>query len=253
MIKMIAMDLDGTLLTKDKIISDFTLNVLRVCRSSGVIFIVVTARSEAAAAKLIEILKPDIAIYNNGAVAKKNKDIIFEELVPINTCQEFLDTCFNRYNLKNTKVVTYKGDFSNAENITSNGVNYVYNDYKKIEDGAYKITIKADPIVAKQLAECFIDCHMIKFEGRNSYMFTSLKATKEIAVKRIADYFKVQMNEIIAFGDDLTDMNLLRKCGMGIAVANAIPEVKNCADFICESNDNDGVAKWINSHMELFC
>lgn len=253
MMKMIAMDLDGTLLTKDKCISDFTLRVLEDCRNLGVMFIIVTARSETAAAKLMEILKPDLAIYNNGAVAKKDKNIIFEEQISLNTCREFLDICSDKYNLKNTKVVTYKGDFSNAENITSNGVNYIYNDYKKIEDGAYKITIKADPMVAKQLAEYFVDCCMVKFEGRNSYMFTSKKATKEKATKKIADCFKIQMNEIIAFGDDLTDINLLDRCGIGIAVANAIPEVKNCADFICESNDDDGVAKWINSHMDLFC
>lgn len=57
------------------------------------------------------------------------------------------------------------------------------------------------------------------------------------------------MSEIVAFGDDLNDIDMLTECGYGIAVDNAVQEVKKIADFICESNDNDGVAKYIEKYI----
>ena len=55
----------------------------------------------------------------------------------------------------------------------------------------------------------------------------------------------LQASEIIAFGDDMNDAEMLTEFGYGIAVENAIPEVKDMVSYICESNDNDGVAKYI--------
>lgn len=251
MIKIIAIDLDGTLLSTEKNISNFALDVLKSYRQCGVKIVVVTARSEIAAIEFVKKIAPDVAIYNNGALAKNNEEIIFEEQISANICQNMLRTCSEKYNLTNTKVVTCHGDFSNAKKRQGNNYEYIYSDYKFFKDKAYKITIKSDQSVAQQLACQYQNCHMIKFEDRNSYMFTSLNATKEIAIKKIANYFKISMNEVIAFGDDLADLALLSECGIGVAVANANPKVIETADFVCESNDNEGVAKWLNSHIDL--
>jgi hydroxymethylpyrimidine pyrophosphatase-like HAD family hydrolase len=57
------------------------------------------------------------------------------------------------------------------------------------------------------------------------------------------------MNDVAAFGDDFSDVEMLNECGIGIAVANAIVEAKTTADYICDTNDNDGVAKWIEEKI----
>jgi len=57
------------------------------------------------------------------------------------------------------------------------------------------------------------------------------------------------MSEVIAFGDDNNDIEMLRECGTGVAVANAIDECKSSADHICGSCDDDGLAKWLEENV----
>lgn len=59
----------------------------------------------------------------------------------------------------------------------------------------------------------------------------------------------VNLNEIVAFGDDKNDIDMLKICGTGIAVSNAISEVLEIADGVTSSNDEDGVAKWIENSL----
>ena len=59
----------------------------------------------------------------------------------------------------------------------------------------------------------------------------------------------VPASQIVAFGDDFNDIGMLKVCGTGIAMDNAIEEVKNAADQVCDSNEADGVAKWMEEHL----
>lgn len=74
-------------------------------------------------------------------------------------------------------------------------------------------------------------------------------ATKWNAINAVTARFKISTLDITAFGDDINDIEMLRKCGIGIAVANALEEAKAAADYICDTNDNDGVAKWIEENV----
>ena len=57
------------------------------------------------------------------------------------------------------------------------------------------------------------------------------------------------MSDIAAFGDDFNDIEILRNCGIGVAVANECEVAKSAADYVCGSNDEDGVARWIEKNM----
>ena len=54
---------------------------------------------------------------------------------------------------------------------------------------------------------------------------------------------------LVAFGDDINDLEMVKNCGIGVAVENAIDDVKAAAKYICGTNDNDGVAKWLEEHI----
>lgn len=247
MYKMIVIDLDNTLLTSRKHITDYTLNILRKCHLQGIKLVIATARSEKATLPYERLLEPDVSIYNNGALAKSQGKIIFEEQIPNAICCDLLNVCTNQYKLENTKVVTKCGDFSNAKNISGNILEY--SNYSDLKCDVYKITIKAEESIAYQIAKKYKGCSVYKFKGRNSFMFTHINATKEVAVKKIANWLEVDMDEVIAFGDDLGDIAMLVACGVGIAVANADQSVKDVADGICGSNDEDGVAKWLSQNI----
>ena len=72
-------------------------------------------------------------------------------------------------------------------------------------------------------------------------------ATKAKAIEELARIWGISQSEIVAFGDDLNDIDMLSYAGISVAMGNALDEVKAVADFICETCDNDGVAKWIES------
>ena len=74
-------------------------------------------------------------------------------------------------------------------------------------------------------------------------------ATKSKALAELARIWGVSQSEIVAFGDDLNDIDMLTYAGVGVAMGNALEEVKVTADFICLSNNEDGVAKWIEENI----
>ena len=80
-------------------------------------------------------------------------------------------------------------------------------------------------------------------------MIMSENATKSRSLKLIAEHFGVRNDEVIAFGDDLNDIDMLSAAGVGVAMENAVPEVKRIADDICGSNEEDGLARWIEENL----
>ena len=85
----------------------------------------------------------------------------------------------------------------------------------------------------------------------NGYLvqIMSKDANKRNGVRVMLDAFGIKPEEAVYFGDDYDDAESMQLCGIGVAVENAIPEVKAVADEIAKSNDADGVARWIESHI----
>lgn len=69
------------------------------------------------------------------------------------------------------------------------------------------------------------------------------------AIRELAKILNISLDEIVAFGDDKNDMEMLKMCGIGVAVDNAISEVKDIADSVTLSNDEDGVAEWLAKNV----
>ena len=80
-------------------------------------------------------------------------------------------------------------------------------------------------------------------------MIMNKNARKRNAVIETAEYFNVSLSDIVAFGDDYNDIEMLRECGIGVAMENALDAVKAVAKYICDTNDNDGVAKWLEENV----
>lgn len=80
-------------------------------------------------------------------------------------------------------------------------------------------------------------------------MIMNKKATKSNGISFLAQKFNIDVENIIAFGDDYNDIDMLEFCGTGICVKNAVDDVKVFANQICDTNENDGVAKWIEEFI----
>ena len=68
-------------------------------------------------------------------------------------------------------------------------------------------------------------------------------------VNKLLKKENLNLNNACYIGDDINDMEMIKTAGIGIAMGNALDDVKAAADFVCDTNDNDGVAKWINRFL----
>ena len=104
-----------------------------------------------------------------------------------------------------------------------------------------------DESVAREIA-AKMNCKLQCYRGEKWYAFMPKKSGKTAAVQALTEISQIGPEDIAAFGDDLNDVEMLRLCGTGVAVANAMPQVLEAADEITLSNDDDGLAEWLADH-----
>ena len=73
--------------------------------------------------------------------------------------------------------------------------------------------------------------------------------TKASGLKELCDNLGISFDNVMAFGDGENDIEMLRECGIGIAMANALPKVKEAADAVTLSNEEDGIAQAILKYL----
>jgi len=245
MVKMIVMDLDGTLLKTDKTISEFTKSILNQCCKIGIKIVYATGRGGSA-----ESVAPselfDCRITMNGAIARINDSIIYNKLIPHEIARSILIACDQR-GLKTASELSGM-HYSNFDvsNEWSQISNYKIVDFKEHNIDAEKLYFMVNNpddslFVEKQLPkELYLS---VSRDGLGMIMHKD--ATKAKAVAEVRKIWEISQSEILAFGDDLNDIDMLKYSGISVAMENALDEVKAIADFVCLSNDEDGIANWI--------
>lgn len=252
--KLIITDLDGTLLHNDKTVSDYTAYVFEECRKQGILTCIATARGHTNAQQYIKCVNPDILISSGGALIRKGDSVIFQCGFSEKETAELIGTAFRVIGAECEITVDtadkHYWNYKEDPHILSPDWGEVnYTDYSDFCEKTLKICVQtADNDKARLIAEAVGGCDCVKFSDGDWYKLTKSGATKERAVKIAAEKLNVSLDDIIAFGDDFVDMEMLKLCGIGVAVENAIPEVKMIADYITESNENDGVARFIDRY-----
>jgi len=250
-IKMIVLDLDGTLLRDDKSVSEYTIDTLKKCREKGIKVIFATVRSTTDNVAPPEWF--DGCVKKSGAVAYDGSQLVYKRVMPIDDVRSLLLAC-SQAGIKTVAQNCYDSVHYANFNVTETW-SYIA-DYKKVD------FTEIDFDVAKiyAVAETLEDLRLIENNlPKNSYMFTSRdnitfvsheEAVKSKATAALAEHWGIKPSEVVAFGDDLIDIDILEWSGVGVAMNNALDEVKAVADFICDTNENDGVAKWIENAID---
>lgn len=250
--KIIITDLDGTLLHSDLTISERTKAAFELCRSKGILTAFATARAERAAQKYIDHIDPDIVISNGGSLVRYHEKIIFRKQLSAETARGIIDMCFELTGGSGEVTAeTDEGYFWNYDTILNSDYSgSIYTDFSDFMLPVYKITASLENAEwAAKIAQRFPECETLNFRGEIWRRFGPKGADKESAIKALADSLEIDMSEIVAFGDDISDIGMLRAAGTGTAMGNALDEVKAAADIVTESNDNDGVAVFIENYF----
>ena len=122
----------------------------------------------------------------------------------------------------------------------------IYTDYSGYAEKALKICVQIyDNSIAKRLIGCLADCDCLNFSGTAWYKFTKKEVTKENAILKACELCGIALEDVTAFGDDTPDIGMLKLCGTGVAMGNALDAVKEAADIVIGGNDEDGIAKYL--------
>ena len=252
-IKLLLFDLDGTLLNSEKKILPSSIEAINRFRKQGVLVGVATSRGETMCLSLFKELEPDIAIVSAGAVVKVGGEIVYEAsfsnketLAMIKAAREIggeeteitIDTPTEHFwNYHEDPAIFYKGWGET-----------IYTDYAGFDKGSLKTCVqffKEEEALA--FWKRFPEADMARFSDGHWYKFTPKSASKETAILKVLEATGFTADNIMSFGDDFTDIGMLKNSGIGVAMGNWIPEVKEAADVVIGSNDEDGIGKFLGS------
>lgn len=243
-VKTIIVDLDRTLLRTDKTISSYTVAVLKECKKKAVKIMVATARPLRDIKEYCEMIGFDAAVVSNGArvicgnkkkeygICQKSAEHILDFLKHYPALRITIETGDRAYSNK---------PIEDYETIICDDLTGLIN-----RECVLKILVHIDSeetlsIVEKVMTED------LYYTIANGYLMQimSRSATKWNGIKEMLNIGKCSSENAAYFGDDNDDIEPIKMCGIGIAVSNGIDEVKAAADYVTESNDADGVAKFI--------
>ena len=253
--KLMLFDLDGTLLRSDKTISERTIKALSKCREQGILIGISTSRAEHNCITFLPNLTPDVFIASGGAVVKYRGNYIYTAEFSVKEtqsmiacarnicgvdCEITIDTLDAHY--WNYKVDPNKVDATWGETI--------YTDFIDYSEKALKFCVKIfDDSLADRLAAYLPNCDCLRFSESAWYKFTKKEATKESAIQKVCKYCGIDLKDVIAFGDDAPDIGMIKLCGTGVAMGNAIDCVKEVADIVIGSNDEEGIANYLEAFI----
>ncbi len=269
--KLIAYDLDGTLLNSKKELTVHTKEVLEETARQGIVILPATGRPVTGIpSKVLEIAGTNYALTANGArvMDLRSSEAIIETLLPRDTGRKILKIFYEYDTLKeiyfNGKGYANEEDLSNIQHFLADPhmADYIVNtripvkDLWKIFENEIGDMDKIHGIMAnlediekiKARLQDIPDIEITGALGCNLEV-NAKGATKGNALLKLGESLGIAREEIMAFGDASNDHSMLKLAGTGVAMANADKETKAVADYVSLSHDEDGVARFIEEHV----
>lgn len=251
MIKVIALDLDGTLLTSDKKISPRTVHVLNECKQRGYKIVIATGRMYPSVIKMMPFeFETDTLIHSNGAGIYQGLSKIHEDLISAEAALQivgFLETAFPEL-----MITVLVGDlcYANRAQEPSNRWIVVPDLKKVIDRPVERIIFKMGKPEYFQVMQQVLpsECRLV-ITDRIFIEVVSGTASKAAALQKVLTGWNLSFDHVIAFGDDLNDLELLSSSKIGVAMGNAHPEIIQIADAVTLSHDEDGVAYYLEKFI----
>ncbi len=266
-IKLLALDLDGTLFTKDKQVTVENREALKAAEAKGVHVVITTGRPLPAIDHILKDLgllddKHYSVTFNGGLVQHNNGDILVkkemsrEDIEQVYAAFEPLGLPMDVLSDGIVYGVPSKGNhslyrqanpaltFVDVNSIDDIPENIVYNKIVTVCEEAF---LDAQiPKLPKQLSEDFE-----VFKSREIILEVMPKGVhKAEGLKLLSDYLGIDQSQVMAMGDEENDLTMLEWAGLGVAMANGVDKVKAVADAVTtKTNEESGVAEAIHNYI----
>ena len=255
--KLIALDLDGTLLNSEKVISAGNFAALSLAAEQGHVIVPATGRAlRAIPEQVMELF------------GEKGETLLRAEL-PLDTCLRLMDFA-GRYD---AMYDCYWNDTGWVDRAFLERVRYYNADEEvvallrrtraPVEDLKAFVRANGQPVQKVQL--CFRDMAeretaraeitaafpdvLVTSSFRNNLELNAVDADKGRALLALARHLGIPAEDTVAFGDSSNDLRMLRAVGTSVAMGNAAPEVRAVCDYVTDTNDRDGVAAFLRTHI----
>ncbi|MFK2826644.1 Cof-type HAD-IIB family hydrolase [Bacillus sp. B190/17] len=254
MYKMVAIDLDGTLLNDELIVSQGTIEAIQQAVARGTVVTIATGRMFRSAKRFAEQLGLNVPLITyQGALIQdvEEKEVMYERPVPSDIAHQLIEMACE----KNMHLQVYQDDmlYAASDNeILRRYAEAVQVPYKVepnlvslAERGFTKALFIDEPhcidVLQSELRALFGERASIAKSKPTYLEVTHPEANKGIALLHLAQKLGIERSEIIGIGDNYNDLDLVLTAGLGVAMGNAVEEVKEKADYISRSNNEEGV------------
>lgn len=256
--KLIALDLDGTLLNNDKIVSDVTKLHLTKLKEKGHIITIATGRILREAligtdgAEFANYIVSDTgaAVFKNNGINKEWKEVyaqalskeIVENIASYYDKDKFMtiNIC-DRNNIHHyDQTVNITEFLKNIDEIIHVSISLLNNEF--VEEYFKIFTEKFPMLRVEIMQDSFGEVKWLEIAQKD--------VEKYKGITEVAKLEGIPNENIIAFGDGLNDVEMLRKCSVGVAMKNALPEVKEQAEYITSrTNNENGVVEFLKEYL----
>ena len=263
MIKLIASDLDGTIIDKNNNICQDNLKAIKKINSKNIPFVVCTGKTYSIYKEICSSFDASYGVFGNGTsiIDLKTGKIIYQNLLDLEDVKKTVEIAkknnlhvhiyTNNYiiteellylDLRNYKL--QKNHIYNNElkfNIVPDLLEYIKNESLDISKVVITGTSSLEKIKNKIQGNLNVDVLTIKKYGKykdkiinKEYEYLDIvpkNVSKDTALTFLSNYLKINKDEILAVGDNLNDLSLVQNAGVGVAVGNAYSELKQVAKF----------------------
>lgn len=267
---LIAIDLDGTLLNNDREISMYSKLVIQKLIDLGHYVVIATGRSNRMSILYYDELGLQTPLINsNGAVIHHPNDRnwgTYHHPLDMKTARDIIEISMSLHS-KNLLAAVH--DNVIVDQFDEHIISFYDSGHKDsgtVTIGPVKDKLQEEPTLMlvypdvdklAKLTDYLNDIHAEAIDHRNwgepfhIIEIMNKSMNKAVAVKKVADYYDVPRERIIAFGDETNDLHMLEYAGIGVAMENGVDAAKNVANYITKSNEEDGVAIFLADYFNI--
>ncbi len=271
--KLLALDIDGTLLDSDSKLRERTVQAVKAARKSGIKVCLVSGRRPISMQRLavpLELNDPMVC-FNGGCVADP---LTLQTMYAVTIRRGLLDPILKAWHAAGIPAFAYRN--------TATAPDVYYDTYPKWHRQQAYIELEGQNVQkvdvlwrdtdweplrvfvgacqdvgnkAAELAEPLVDRSHLRvlytqnYDGTWYYELYPINATKSNGLRFLGKHFGIEQHEIVAVGDHINDLDMIEYAGLGVAMGNAQPEVKAKADMIIGHHDEDGLAVFIEQFL----
>ena len=261
--KMIVVDLDGTLLNINKGCSNRTKKYLKKLKDLGYIIVIATGRVLRSAVSVTDGAEfANYVIACSGAVIydMDNSRIVDAEVLPKDTVKSICDN-YNKEEMQslNLSDLFYHNRYMESENHVAAFERRIGNIETFLDkaDDIYNITMHVhDNKYIKKYCDMLEDKNLEILVMQDSYSdkqcieIFNKGVSKYVGINKVMELEDISNDNVIAFGDGLNDVDMIKLSGTGVAMGNALNSVKKVSDYITISHNNDGVVYFLKLYLK---